>query len=178
MSEDGWVQRVIKAIHGNPYDRLPAPTSKSLLPHPFMDSETSKTSSSTEFAISNAGITGVLAGGAIIALVALGLANSFSDTARKHSRASSSSSSLKQFTPHHHRSSAGRSLTNSLMDDDDSGLTSDPGWIAGLLTSMEEAGRAAQDSPCFKKALCVLISQQDDDTLKTLEKRMAVILPL
>jgi hypothetical protein len=172
---DGWLQRAIKAIHGNPYDRLPAPTSKSLLPHPFLESEAAKTTS-TEFAISNTGLTGVLAGGAIIALITLGLASSYSESARKSSlRANPSFGHFR----HPAAMRGSRSLwNNDLLEED---FQVNPGLFASLLASMEGAGRKvgeAGDSPCVKRALCDLLITQDDETLKSLEKRMATLIPL
>lgn len=174
-------------MHRNPYDRMPAPTSKSLLPHPFMDKETSKTSD-LEFKISKVAIAGVIGGGTLIALVALGLANSLSDTPARQFKAGRANSNPSSFSVSNNNSPlkhlrAPRSLPEGYNDLAEAPVDS-PGYVASILSSIEEAhqsliaslhdsGLLDSKSPCAKRLVCeLLLSEVDQDTLRTTEKRI------
>lgn len=195
---DGWLIRTLKAIHGNPYDNMPAPTAKSFVPYPyFLEKDSSKTSG-MEFKVSNNGLAGVLAGGAVLAVVALGLINSFTESSGRnlksarfsHSLTSAGSSNSKTGTnPLTHLRSP-RNMAHFENDLTYQQTVSNPSFLDGILSSLEASGNTVMNklqglgssnwhqSSCTKRVLCQVITSQGDDTIRLMEKKMASIMKM
>lgn len=203
---DGWLIRTLKAIHGNPYDNMPAPTSKSFVPYPyFLDKDSSKTSN-MEFKVSNNGLAGVLAGGAVLAVVALGLINSFSEssgrnlkTARYNHLLTNSASAAKALTNSNSKAStnplthlrAPRTMAAHFDNDlEFQQAVSSPSFFESIISSLEASGDTImnklhdlgssnwQKSSCTKRILCTVVTSQGDDTVRIMEKKLASVMKM
>ncbi|ODM91527.1 hypothetical protein Ocin01_15157 [Orchesella cincta] len=197
---DGWLIRTLKAIHGNPYDNMPAPTAKSFVPYPyFLDKDSSKTSS-LEFKVSNNGLAGVLAGGAVLAVVALGLINSFTESSGRNLKtarynqlltnsAAYTNSNSKNANPLTHLRSP-RGMAHFENDLEFQQALSSPSFFESIVSSLEASGDTIMnklhelgsakwhESPCAKRILCQVMASQQDDTVKLMEKKMATVMKM
>lgn len=201
---DGWLIRTLKAIHGNPYDNMPAPTAKSFVPYPyFLDKDSSKTST-LEFKVSNNGLAGVLAGGAVLAVVALGLINSFSESSGRNLKTARYNHLLTHSASSAATNANSKSSTNPLTHlraprtmaaHFDNNLefqhaAGSPSFFESIISSLEASGDTVmnklsqlsqsnwQQSNCTKRIVCQVITSQGDDTVRIMEKKMASVMKM
>ncbi|XP_021945968.1 uncharacterized protein LOC110844142 isoform X2 [Folsomia candida] len=145
---DGWLQKAITAIHHNPYDRMPAPTSKSLLPHPFMNKET-KTSSTRQLKNGRANQ----------------IPSSFAlnNSHLKHLRAPRSLTDGYNDLDEPDTNNPGflSSIMTSIEDAQQS-----------IVSSLHDVGLFDSKSGCSKRLVCEILLSEDDTTLRTTEKKV------